>query len=155
MKHRTHHKLCFALLSIFVKVWNVNVNFCVHINECWLTENEYLDLLQFRCLLQFSIKVRGVFYAPPCIYHAASRVVKHVIMTLLTGYGLNPPPCIRRWISMVEVDPSGCDRARHPSWSNVLLYSQRPVASPMTVWRGVSCLLTKKTRVPVRPLVDG
>jgi len=26
------------------------VNFCVHINECWLTENEYLDLLHTQVL---------------------------------------------------------------------------------------------------------
>jgi len=31
-----------TLLSILVKVWNVSVNFCVHINECLLTENIYL-----------------------------------------------------------------------------------------------------------------
>jgi len=28
-----------TLLSIFIEVWNVNVNFCVYIEECLLTEN--------------------------------------------------------------------------------------------------------------------
>ena len=42
--------LCSVSLCI---VWNVNVNFCVHINECLLTEKIfiYFDLLQLICFI--------------------------------------------------------------------------------------------------------
>jgi len=42
-KHLSRSKSCSTtLLTILVKVWNVSVNFCMHINECLLTENIHL-----------------------------------------------------------------------------------------------------------------
>jgi len=56
-----------TLLSIFVKVWNVNVNFCVHTSECLLTENMH-SLIYFRLrVLQFRAKVRDVFMRHPVV----------------------------------------------------------------------------------------
>ena len=53
------------LLSILVKLWNISVNFCVHINECLLTEN--IHLVWFTSAEVFFIIQRqssGSFYEP-------------------------------------------------------------------------------------------
>jgi len=44
-----------TLLCIFVKVWNVNVRFCVRINEWLLTENIYFDLLRLICFILYTV----------------------------------------------------------------------------------------------------
>ena len=70
-----HFDVNTTLRSVSVKVRNINVDFCVHIKECLLTENtNIVDLLQLKCSV-VQCQSSGQFYGPPGIYTDARGVL--------------------------------------------------------------------------------
>ena len=55
------------LLSNLLKVQNINLNFCLHINDCLLTKNTFSLINCSSSVLRFSTKVRDVVYGSPSI----------------------------------------------------------------------------------------